>query len=174
MAARARWIRLGLLDSLELHASCAGIAAVTPASGAPALVWAQAKTQPCLGQTRYVYAVIAPRRLVPGRAARWCAWALSPAVATYREFGLRAYLNGGDVWLHGRRIAGSSVAAIGECAVVASSFLRGFSAERVLEAAFRARMEAQHGWQFDSSWPSPHERAAIEEARADSFASLVW
>jgi hypothetical protein len=26
-----------------------------------------------------------------------------------------------------------------------------------MEEAFRLRLEAQHGWQFDHSWPSEHE-----------------
>jgi hypothetical protein len=29
---------------------------------------------------------------------------------------------------------------------------------RELEEAFRLRLEAQHGWQFDHSWPGAHER----------------
>jgi lipoate-protein ligase A len=233
MTQRARWIRLGTVQPLEFHATYAGIAAALPANGAPVVLWAQAKTHLCLGQSQglaeiepgalvpavrrplggglvwadenqYVFVVIAPRRLAPGRPARWYAWALSPAVATYRDFGLRAYLNGPDVWLHGRKIAGSGAATIGECAVVASSFLVRFPAERFaqavacpspefrawlreglalamtewaahgeappersLEAAFRARVEAQHGWQFESAWPEAAEQAAIAEARAE-------
>jgi hypothetical protein len=30
---------------------------------------------------------------------------------------------------------------------------------RDLEEAFRIRLEAQHGWQFDHSWPTAPERA---------------
>jgi len=92
-------------------------------------------------------------------------WALAPAVATYRQFGLAAYLQDEAMWLHGRRIAASSVRAIGECAVVASSFLLQFPAKcvavpsRDLEDAFRVRLEAQHGWQFDHSWPTEPERS---------------
>jgi hypothetical protein len=87
------------------------------------------------------------------------------AVATYRQFGLAAYLQDEAMWLHGRRIAASSVRAIGECAVVASSFLLQFPAKcvavpsRDLEDAFRVRLEAQHGWQFDHSWPTEPERS---------------
>src|SRR5262249_7540076 len=71
-------------------------------------------------------------RLAPGRVARWISWALAPAVATYRQFGLAAYLQDEAMWLHGRRIAGSQVCAIGECAVVASSFLAQFPANCVV------------------------------------------
>jgi hypothetical protein len=57
------------------------------------------------------------------------------------------------------------VKTIGECAVVASSFLLQFPAKcvavpsRDLEDAFRIRLEAQHGWQFDHSWPTEPEKA---------------
>ena len=82
--------------------------------------------------------------------------AAAPAAATYRQFGLPAYLEGEALWLHGRKIADGAVSAIGECAVIASSFLARFP-PRELEQAFRLRLEAQHGWQFDTSWPSEAE-----------------
>ncbi|HSH06182.1 MAG TPA: hypothetical protein VLA41_00860 [Burkholderiales bacterium] len=234
MAGRAaRWIRLGLVEPLELHASYAGLAAAQGADAAPILLWGRARTHLCLGQSQglaelepnctipgvrrplggglvwvdenqYVFVLIAPRRDAPGRPARWFSWALAPVVATYRQFGLPAYLNGNDVWLNGRKIAGSGAASIGECAVVASSFLLRFPiaefaehvaspspefrawlreglslamtewaahgalpAERVLEDAFRARLEAQYGWHFEHAWPSAAEAAAIEEARVE-------
>ena len=59
--------------------------------------------------------------------------------------------------------ASATIASIGECAVVASSFLNRFPAKCLptpsaeMEEAFRLRLEAQHGWQFDHSWPSEHE-----------------
>jgi lipoate-protein ligase A len=229
----ARWIRLGLVDPLELHAAYGGLAAAQGADAAPIVVWAQARTHLCLGQSQgraeldpgvsvpvvrrplggglvwvdesqYVFVLIAPKKLAPGRPARWFSWALAPAVATYRQFGLPAYLNEQDIWLHGRKIAGSGAATIGECAVVASSFLLHFPAEafarsvagpsaefrgwlrdglslamtewadhgelpaeRDLEEAFRARIGAQHGWSFESAWPTQREQEHIAEARAE-------
>ena len=147
----ARWIRLGAIEPLDFEPLCAGLAAAQPASAPPALLWARAEAE-------YLFALVAPRRLAPGRVARWLSWGVAPAVATYRQFGLAAYLQDETIWLHGRRIAECSARAIGECAVVASSFLRHFPAQCVatpsdaLEEAFRLRLEAQHGWQFDHSW----------------------
>jgi len=147
----ARWIRLGAIEPLDFDSLYARLAAAHLHDAAPVLLWAQTPTQ-------YLFALIAPRKLAPGRVARWFSWGLAPAVATYRQFGLAAYLEDQAIWLHGRRIAESTVQAVGECAVVASSFLLRFPAawaatpSRELEEAFRLRLEAQHGWQFDTSW----------------------
>jgi hypothetical protein len=147
----ARWIRLGALEPLDFESLCSRLAAEQPQGASPVLLWARAETQ-------YLFALLAPRKLAPGRVARWLSWGLAPAVATYRQLGLAAYLEGESIWLHGRRIAGSSAREIGECAVIASSFLLQFPdarepiASRELEDAFRLRLEAQHGWQFDTSW----------------------
>jgi hypothetical protein len=147
----ARWIRLGAIEPLDFDSLCARLAAAQLHDAAPVLLWAQA-------ESHYLFALVTPRRLAPGRVTRWLSWGLAPAVATYRQFGLAAYLEGEAIWLHGRCIAQSSVQGIGECAVVASSFLMRFPAacaatpSRELEDAFRLRLEAQHGWQFDTSW----------------------
>ena len=147
----ARWIRLNAIEPLDFESLYAWLAAGQPHGASPVLLWAPMEAQ-------FRFALIAPRRLAPGRATRWLSWGLAPAVATYRQFGLAAYLEGEAIWLHGRRIAGSTVQAIGDCAVIASSFLMHFPASpepmpsRDLEEAFRLRLEAQHGWQFDTSW----------------------
>ena len=78
---------------------------------------------------------------------------------------LSAYLDG-ELYLHGRDIAQSRALAMGDCAVIASSFLMRFPGSCVatpsveLEQAFRLRLEAQHGWQFDHSWPTEPECTA--------------
>jgi hypothetical protein len=154
----ARWIRLGAIEPYDFDQLYTRLAAVQSKGAAPALLWAQAEAY-------YLFALIAPRKFAPGRVTRWFSWALAPAVATYRQFGLAAYLEEDAIWLHGRKIAGSTVRTIGECAVVASSFLVQFPAKcvampsRDLEDAFRIRLEAQHGWQFDHSWPTEPEKA---------------
>ena len=95
-----------------------------------------------------------------------CPAGLAAAVATYRQFGVPAYLDG-EIYLHGRDIAQSRVAAQGECAVIASSFLMRFPGSCVatpsaeLEQAFRLRLEAQHGWEFDYSWLTQPECAVL-------------
>ena len=70
-----------------------------------------------------------------------------------------AYIEGEALWLHGRKIADGSAGAVGECALVSSSLpaLRLAIAPRELEQALRLRLEAQHGWQFDTSWPTEAE-----------------
>jgi hypothetical protein len=153
----ARWIRLGAIEPRDFEQVCSRLATVQSRSAAPVLLWAQ-------GEEQYLFALVAPRKFAPGRVSRWFSWALAPAIATYRQFGLAAYLEDEAIWLHGRKIAGSTVRSIGECAVVTSSFLLQFPAKcvaipsRDLEHAFRIRLEAQHGWQFDHSWPTEPEK----------------
>ena len=151
----ARWIRLGALGQREFDAACATLAAVQLRAAAPILLWAEEAA-------RYPFALVAPLKFAPGRKDRWLSWGLAAAVATYRQFDVPAYLDG-EIYLHGRDIAASRVALVGECAVIASSFLMRFPGRCVatpsfeLEQAFRLRLEAQHGWSFDSSWPSGAE-----------------
>lgn len=166
MGTAARWIRLVQGDRVSLRATYAGFARAQPPRSAPTVFWAR-DDEDC-----FAFALVVPLRLAPGRPWRWRPWALAPSIATYRRFGQRAYLDGDDIWLGGRRIAESEAAAFGDCAVVASSFLarlpgaRADWTERNLVAAFRGRIEAQHGWEFDHSWPSAEERTAISGALA--------
>jgi hypothetical protein len=152
---KARWIRLGAIGQREFDAAYASIAAAQPRSAQPVLLWGEEAA-------RYPFALIAPLKFAPGRVRRWLSWGLAAAVATYRQFGVPAYLNDG-LYLHGRDIGQSRAAALGECAVIASSFLMRFPGRCVatpsveLEHAFRLRLEAQHGWEFDHSWPSETE-----------------
>ena len=156
---QARWIRLGPLGQREFDAAYASLAAVQARTAVPILLWAEEAA-------RYPFALIAPLKFAPGRKDRWLSWGLASAVATYRQFGVPAYLDG-EIYLHGRDIASSKVAALGECAVIASSFLMRFPKSCVatpsfeLEQAFRLRLEAQHGWSFDSSWPSAGEAVSL-------------
>jgi hypothetical protein len=185
MTAAARWIRLGPVEALELHSAYAGLAAAQGSASLPILLWAQAKTAlpllhggpdgaPVWAEAlEHVFVLVAPRKFLPGRNDRWCSWALAPVAATYRQFGLRAYVEGDELRLHGRKVAGSAAAAIRECAVLASSFMPRFPLGRfALEEAFRQRLEAQYGWQFEHAWPDRAEREAIAQAR-NGLAELV-
>ena len=205
MARRARWIRLGRVEARELRAACAGLCAMQAREAAPIVLWACTES-PLYGfaqedERGYRFVVIAPRHVAPGLAARWVAWALSPVVAAYRDFGVRAYLDGSDVCLHGRRIGGGCGEMVGHWVAITAGLdlaashaetsvsAPGFRAwlreglglaltqcasegdapaERAFEAALRARIEAQHGWQFETAWPNAAERRAIDAARASS------
>ena len=152
---KARWIRLGTIGQAQFDAAYASLAAAQTRHGQPILLWGEEAA-------RYPFALIAPLKFAPGRPQRWLSWGLAAVVATYRQFGVPAYLDG-ELFLHGRDIARSRAAAVGECAVIASSFLMRFpgscvaTPSRELEEAFRLRLEAQHGWQFDHSWPTQPE-----------------
>jgi len=67
-----------------------------------------------------------PLKFAPGRVQRWLSWGLAAAVATYRQFGVPAYLDD-ELFLHGRDIAQSRASvdttrsnATGTCASGAS------------------------------------------------------
>lgn len=155
----ARWIRLGAMSQQDFDVSFAALAAMQPRAAAPLLAWSEEAA-------RYPFALIVPLKFAPGRRDRWLSWGLAAAVATYRQFGVPAYLDS-EITLHARRIAQTRVVQLGECAVVASSFLMRFpgscvaTPSRELEQAFRVRLEAQHGWSFEFSWPSRPEAQAI-------------
>jgi len=177
MAFAARWIRSAPVGPYDLHAACAGLAMGQAARAAPVVFWARTNApivgDPCdIEEDRFAFAMIVPLRLAPGRRLRWRAWALAPALAAYRHFGVHAYLDGNAICLNGRRIAACGAQEIGTCAVVVSSFLPRLPGalaecvERDLEDAFRTRIEVQQGWQFENSWPSEIERAAIADALA--------
>jgi hypothetical protein len=181
MAFAARWIRSAPVGPYELHAACAGLARSQSVRSAPIVFWARVNAQVLGGlceieENRLAFALISPLRLAPGRRSRWGAWALAPALAAYRHFGVHAYLENNAICLNGRRIAACGVQEIGACALVVSSFLPrppGAPAEwveRDLEDAFRIRIEVQHGWQFENSWPSKTERSSIADALAEELA----
>jgi len=210
MARRARWVRFGLADPQELRAVGAALSVAQSRSAAPIVLWS--RTRPGFDDgvaddpSQFAFVVVVPLRLAPGKPVRWPAWALSPAVAVYRDFGLRAYLNGTDICAQGERIASSCASRFHGCAVIACSLggdfrrgglhspatdrateFRGWlreglgltmtqwggegdgPPERALETALRARIEAQHAWQFENSWPDSSERLAIEAARGSAF-----
>ncbi|MDA0275570.1 MAG: hypothetical protein O3A91_04235 [Proteobacteria bacterium] len=176
MTIAARWIRQGTVEPRALQAAIAGLALAQSPRAAPIVLWASAATAADgewlqVEEGHHAFALIAPARFAPGRASRRIAWATASAIAAYRQLGVRAYANCNDIWLNGRLIARGAAATLGECVMVSGSFLPGLPGagfeERVLEAVFRTRLEAQHGWQFDTSWADEAERAAIADALSE-------
>lgn len=147
------------MEAREFDATHAAIAAVQPRDAPPVLLWGEEAP-------RYLFALIVPLKFAPGRRERWLPWGLAAVVATYRQFGVPAYLDG-EMYLHGRDIAHTRVHSQGECAVIVSSFVMRFPGSCVatpsaeLEQAFRLRLEAQHGWEFETSWRTQPECAVL-------------
>lgn len=154
----ARFVDTGVLAPAAFHATYAGIAAA--GSAAPVVVWGRARAHISLGacqsrsaelasgldvetvvrplgggavwvdEAQYCFVLIVPLAAAPPRPAQWAQWGLAPALATFHHFGLPVGRRGEDLWLNGRKIAGSGTATIGRCAVLASSFLMRFPVER--------------------------------------------
>lgn len=192
----ARFIDVGLLEPEQFHATYAGIAQALAREGAPVVMWGRSTPHVSLGQSQsrdaelarrlevpavtrplgggavwvdesqYCFVLIAPLALAPPRPADWYAWGLAPALATFRHFGLEAARREQDVWLDGRKIAGSGAASIGRAAVLASSFLLRFPAARFARCiaspspAFRRWLcaglaQAMTDWQSHQAPPAP-------------------
>lgn len=156
----ARFIDVGVLEPHLFHATYAGIAQAMAREGAPVVMWGRSTPHVSLGQSQsrdaelarrlevpavtrplgggavwvdesqYCFVLIAPLALAPPRPADWYAWGLAPALATFCRFGLQAARREQDIWLGGRKIAGSGAASLGRAAVLASSFMLRFPAAR--------------------------------------------
>jgi lipoate-protein ligase A len=208
----ARWVDLGTADPIGFHATYAGLADALAPEAAPAVVWGRARAHLCLGQSQGLcelaealdvpvvrrplgggavwvdedqlsYALVAPLGLAPRRHEDWYAWALAPAIATFRAFGLEVERRTEDLWLAERKIAGSGAATIGGCAVVASSFMLRFPSDRFAASiaapsrAFRAALRGALGaamtdWAMHATPPGD---AAIAAAfRSALQETLAW
>lgn len=202
----ARWIDVGTLTPIAFHATYAGIAAAQRADAPPTVVWGRAAAHVCLGESQgrcelddalevpvvrrplgggavwvdedqLSYALVAPLALAPRRHEDWYAWALAPAVATFRAFGLAVERRGEDLWHADRKIAGSGAATIGGTAVVASSFLLRFPHAQFVasvaapDAAFRAALREAIGDAM-TDWAS-HAAPPDEPALAAAFRTAL-
>ena len=150
------------------------------------------------GPGEFAFALLVPSLHAPGRRDRWVSWGLSPVVAALRRFGVQAYLDGSTIRLHGERIGGGTAQEINGCAAVYGAFPADAPAPdggnagrgKLLEfdpwlsalnregralrtlAAFRSALEVQHGWQFDTGWPSEAEQGAIASVTSDDNEAL--
>lgn len=209
---RVRWLAFRGRDAAMFHATYAALAETMPAEGPPAILWGRAPRHLCLGQSQTLadvdprarvrvlrrplgggavwvdraqvcYALVAPRAMAPQRPSEWSAWALAPALETFRALGLPVTRQGEDLWVRGRKIAGSGAATIGGAAVVASSFLMRFPARRFAEVvavpskAFRSSLHralprAMTDWTEEGVPPTDGLLAAT--FRASLRATLGW
>lgn len=177
----ARFINVGVLDPAGFHATYTGIALAMDVEAPPLVMWGRARPHVSIGQSQasevelapgldvpvvrrplgggavwvdefqYCYVLVLPLARAPRRPADWFEWGLRPAVATYRRFGLAVTRVEQDLWLDGRKIAGSGAATVNACAVFASSFLLRFPAARFAQTV---------------SVPSPGYRAWLAEGLA--------
>jgi lipoate-protein ligase A len=208
----ARCLDLGCTDPRTFHSTYAGVAAAQSDDMLPTVVWGRVAPHVCLGQSQGMcelaspvdvpvvrrplgggtvwvdemqlsYAIVAPLEFAPSRHAEWYEWALDPAIATYRHFGLAVERHAEDLWLAGRKIAGSGAATIGRSAVVASSFLLHFPRVRFARAIAAASprfgtrlLEALGLAMTDWSEHAPvPEGASVKAAFADAVAGrLGW
>lgn len=200
----ARWIDVGTVGPIEFHATYAGLAEAQAPGAPPLVVWGRARAHLCLGQSQgrcelrdgldvpvvrrplgggavwvdedqLSYAIVAPLADAPRRHEDWYAWALAPAIETFRSFGLAVDRHHADLWLAGRKIAGSGAATIGRSAVVASSFLLRFphgrfarcvaSPSELFRVALRVALgDAMTDWASHATPPDEHAIAAAFRA----------
>ncbi|MDP2240054.1 MAG: hypothetical protein Q8K18_07815 [Burkholderiales bacterium] len=202
----ARFVDIGLVEPALFHATYTGIADVLQRDDPPVVMWGRSPPHISLGQSQdrcaelaaelevpvitrplgggavwvdesqYCFVLIVPLEQAPPRPADWFGWGLAPALATYHHFGLPVGRCEQDLWLAGRKIAGSGAATIGCCAVFASSFLLRFPAERFARciaspsSEFRAWLlaalaQAMTDWESHQPPPGENElRAAFRDA----------
>lgn len=209
----ARWVDVGLTAPHVFHRTYVALAECCGEHGAPAVLWGRAESHVCIGQSQnpetelaaeipvpvvrrplgggavwidpsqHLFALIVPLRLAPGRPEEWFEWGLQPVLGTFRDFALVVERRQRDLWLKGRKIAGSGAATIGRCAVLGSSFLMAFPAERFAaciacpSAGFRAWLEqalreAMTDWASHGEPPSERRLAAAFRARCEE--ALGW
>lgn len=196
----ARWIDLGLVAPRAFHATYNALAECQEPHGRPIVVWGRCHDHISLGQhqsaraelipdidvpviqrplgggvvwidpAQYCFVVLVPLDHLRLRPGEWFAWALQPAVDTYRHFGLPVGLRENDLWLHERKIGGSGAATIGNYAVIGASFMLRFPAERFARCIacpsdeFREWLAAElrntiTDWQSHQFTPGPDELA---------------
>ena len=176
---KARWIDLGECDPFDYHATYAGVAEAMQSGDDPVMVWGTPAAHFCLGQHQSAavelianpqipiirrplggggvwldqhqacMVLIAPRDFFPSRTDAWYAHALEPMLQVYREMGWTVSLVEQDVWLGGKKIAGSGAATIGAAGVVGTSFLLKFPVDEFTQQ-IAAPSAAYRSWLNDA------------------------
>lgn len=195
------------------HAAYEGLGHALGADSAPVLLWGQADEHLCIGQHQprslaadtdppvpvvrralgggavwidrhqFCFALVVPQARLARRPAAWFPWALAPMVDTFTRFGIPVRRVGRDLWAGDKKIAGSGAATIGGCAVIASSFLLSFPAQRFASciacpsAGFRDWLaegleHCMTDWEREGERPGARELA--EGFRQDCSARFGW
>ncbi|BBP01518.1 lipoate--protein ligase family protein [Sulfuriferula nivalis] len=100
-----------------------------------------------LDRNQVCLVLVAPRDFFPTRTQAWYAHVLAPMLQVYAEMGWHAELVGQDVWLNGKKLAGTGAATIGAAGLVGTSFLLKFPVSEftqliaVPSAGFRAWLD---------------------------------
>lgn len=159
----ARWIEIGATAPQQFHDLYRNAAAAQPLEAEPLIFWGKPKPHICLGahQSRgaeldpacphpiaqrslgggtvwldprqYCFVIVVPAAGW-GPPAAWFDSGLAPMIETFRAFDLSVERHGRDIWLQGRKIAGSGAATIGSSALLGSSFMLDFDARLFADA----------------------------------------
>lgn len=129
--------------------------------------------------------LIAPRQSFPSRPDDWYAHALAPMLQVYQEMGWAVTLVQQDVWLNGKKLAGSGAATIGNAALVGTSFLLNFPADEFCQliaapsADFRcwlsdALQEAITSWSEHAAMPDLAWLSLVYRRAASGLFGWRW
>lgn len=138
-----------------------------------------------LDRNQACVALVAPREFFPTRPQDWYGHALAPMLQVYREMGWAVGLVQQDVWLAGKKLAGSGAATLGGAGVVGTSFLLRFPADefaRLIDAPsadFRrwlndALLEAVTSWSEHATLPDPAWLSMVYRRAASGLFGWRW
>lgn len=211
----ARWIEIGATTPQQFHDLYRDAAAAQPRNAEPIIFWGKPQPHICLGAHQSCAAELDPAcphpiaqrslgggtvwldprqycfiMVVPaptwGAPVAWFDSGLAPLIDTYRTFGLGVERRGRDVWLRGRKIAGSGAATIGSSALLGSSFMLQFDDHSFADAIkcpscqYRSMLRkaltgAMTSWQAHATPPSESEiRMAFRHHVCERFGWAVY
>ncbi len=129
--------------------------------------------------------MVAPRHFFPIRPDAWYAHALAPVLQVYREMNWPVELVRQDVWLDGKKLAGSGAASMAEAGLVGTSFLLKFPAAefvRLIDTpsdGFRlwlneALLNSVTSWSEHASVPDPAWLSLVYRRAAAGIFGWRW